>query len=676
MPESNGGGVRYGPGDEVEVKVGGSKVKVAVHAVKDGKVYGARMSDGKRVVFPLPASWLPAEAVAAPPQGLGESLGLAGLIGTHKQFRKPDEKAPHVMVKARAGTGKTFALAVGVAHMYRGRFPDVWRACVEALRFEPTPSEQQAAVWESMALSCDAQTVRFGAFNKGVVKAFEEQYRWLIESLASHGVRLEFSTMHSMGYAAIRKAVGAAALRDSLVADLCSQQMGYEDRAHLMTGRRKDQSPHEHVKVTDQMLADREVMRAVEKLVGYAKVNLLVADAEDEQERAFVHGQFAELAERYGVDIDDNKAARVFDLSANVLAACRNPAGNGWVIDFDDMISLPAYMALPIDRADLFLGDESQDWNPAQQQLARSAGDRVVFVGDPAQSIYGFAGADTASMANCKAFLEKTPRGCVELPLTVTRRCARAVVAEAKEYVPDFEAHESNAEGRVLRMRYFRQRIGGHPGAGYTELPLDETFLPHVRPSDMVVCALNGPAVSTALRLIRMGVPAYVMGRDIGKNLADLHARIVKGMTKRTAQELAEAGPMAQLFLGDYVAALSTWYAGEVWNENAKRTPSESKLRSLEDRYACLHAVAQTCVNANHVAARLAELFSDDANPAGRVRLSSIHKAKGLEATRVFYLRPPEAQLRASDREWENEQRRNLAYVAVTRAIHTLVYVE
>ena len=65
-------------------------------------------------------------------------------------------------------------------------------------------------------------------------------------------------------------------------------------------------------------------------------------------------------------------------------------------------------------------------------------------------------------------------------------------------------------------------------------------------------------------------------------------------------------------------------------------------------------------------------IFSDSAKG---LTLATVHKAKGLEAPRVFILEPDLMPSRWATQEWQQEQERNLIYVAVTRALETLVYL-
>ena len=56
------------------------------------------------------------------------------------------------------------------------------------------------------------------------------------------------------------------------------------------------------------------------------------------------------------------------------------------------------------------------------------------------------------------------------------------------------------------------------------------------------------------------------------------------------------------------------------------------------------------------------------------VRLMNLHKAKGLEWHRVYWMRPV-PRFRFDKKEWQIEQERNLNYVAATRSKHELILV-
>jgi len=65
-------------------------------------------------------------------------------------------------------------------------------------------------------------------------------------------------------------------------------------------------------------------------------------------------------------------------------------------------------------------------------------------------------------------------------------------------------------------------------------------------------------------------------------------------------------------------------------------------------------------------------IFSDEVKG---IILSTIHKAKGLENDRIFFLAPELIPSKYATQPWQYEQEQNLFYVAVTRAKHELIYV-
>lgn len=78
------------------------------------------------------------------------------------------------------------------------------------------------------------------------------------------------------------------------------------------------------------------------------------------------------------------------------------------IIDFTDMLYLPFRWKLaPIQQYDFLFIDECQDLSKAQFALAvkyDKQESRILAVGDPQQSIYGFTGADINSFDRVKIF--------------------------------------------------------------------------------------------------------------------------------------------------------------------------------------------------------------------------------------------------------------------------------
>jgi superfamily I DNA/RNA helicase len=544
-------------------------------------------------------------AVVSQPAPASSKSVLSGLV------KNVPTNPPHVVVVARAGTGKTTTLVEGLK-------------ALKGLPTSITPSVQQQAVWDQILLSkSKCRSVCFAAFNKSIAEELKKR--------VPEGC--EASTLHSMGFSAVRRKFGKAInVKESRVDDIACKLLGMERREV------NEESPL--------------LLARLRQLVSLCKVNLLdgtTADLDALCDRYDI--EFGDRYERDEAAIDKMDALRyqVFGVVRLVLDLCKR-VQDDLTIDYDDMIWIPVVLDLPCWRHDLLLVDEAQDMNRCQQALAKKCGDRLILVGDDMQAIYGFAGADSESIPRMTDELKTTGRGCVVLPLTVTRRCGRAIVKEANRYVADFAAHESNCEGKVLTK----------------EMPLvdktvkaqreEDTYLPLVQPGDMLICRANAPLVSQCFKLLKRGVRAFIVGK------ADVAQGIISLITKLDAQSVPEL-----------VKKVEEWATTELDKENAKQEPKETKLDRIADRRECVLAFCEDMLTVRDVVKRVEQLFTEVRDA---VRLSSIHKAKGLEAKRVFFLapggfKPPHPR----SQPWERQQELNMRYVGVTRAIEELVYV-
>jgi len=289
-----------------------------------------------------------------------------------------------------------------------------------------------------------------------------------------------------------------------------------------------------------------------------------------------------------------------------------------------------------------------QDLNRAQQALVRKAAKRLVLCGDDRQAIYGFAGADSDSLPRMEAELGATGQGCEVLPLTVTRRCGKRIVAEAAAIVPDFEAHESNGEGLVRRSVW-----DGESKACYRN---------EARDGDMLLCRVNAPLVQECFWFLKNGRKASIQGRNVGEGLIRLVRKVTDDDDTTPATRLVEL--------------LGRWLDEETRKEQAKKNPDDDRLINLGDRHDCIVVFTEGAGTAGDVVRKIEEVFTDDKAKPG-IRLSSIHRAKGLEARRVFLLEPERATVPhpMAKTAWQVGQEFNLRYVAITRAIEELVYV-
>lgn len=529
---------------------------------------------------------------------------MPNLATTLKHKKESMRKPPsHLIIEALAGTGKTTTLVEGLKVM-KGMEPSIH------------PSIQQLAIWEELEKSKDANSVCFVAFNKSIADELKRRVPAGCEAM----------TMHSMGLRAIRQAF-----------DIPQTGIGEKWRiidiiANLL-----------HKDVRDLRRNEFQLLNATEKLVGLCKMTLapVMSSTEGDEYDILDH-----LTSYYEIDLNGERE-QVFDLVPQVLQKCMDVKHDNR-IDFNDMIWLPIALNLPIQKYDLLLIDESQDLNRCQQALARKVGRRLVLCGDSHQAIYGFAGADSESMARMRLELQTTPEGCRVLPLTVTRRCGKGIVGEAKKVVPQFEAHESNHAGFITYQRYDDK----------SQLDDQKSYHNVVASGDMIICRVTAPLVSQCFKFLKQERKAEIIGRDIGTGLINL-------IKKFKADSIV-----------DLVSKLSDWRAKEVANENAKRFPNEAKVISINDKYECLVCFTEGRETVQEVIQKIETVFTDNGDVEA-IRLSTIHKAKGLEAKRVFFLMPEGGKCPhpMAKSEWQRNQEMNLLYVGITRAKEELVYV-
>lgn len=310
-------------------------------------------------------------------------------------------------------------------------------------------------------------------------------------------------------------------------------------------------------------------------------------------------------------------------------------------IDFDDMIWLPLALGIKHNAPFkwVFL-DEAQDTNPARRCLAKAllaSTGRLVAVGDPAQAIYGFTGADNDSLEQIARDFNTS-----SLPLHTSFRCAKAIVEEARKYVSHITAFSKNPEG-LVETKYVDQ---------------EQSWLKEVTVNDVILCRNTRPLVSLAFRLIKSGRAAKVEGRKIGEGL------------KALAKKLKYNN------YGDFCRALESYRSTEVGRLLAKKKNFAAQL--VNDKTESLIIIADTLpsFSRNGLVDRIDTIFAEGIQKSA-ITLCTIHRSKGLEWNKVFWYLPGEFQPSPfAQQAWELDQEQNLMYVAATRAKSHLVILE
>lgn len=350
-----------------------------------------------------------------------------------------------------------------------------------------------------------------------------------------------------------------------------------------------------------------------------------------------------ETIEFFNLTFQDVKRAK--SLARHIL---QDAAHDTTCIDFNDMLWLPVIHNASFVSYDYVFVDEAQDTNSLQREiLCRLSTSRLptryVFVGDPFQAIYGFRGALHDAMDGLKRDF-----GATSFPLSVSYRCPKAVVNEVHKRLTNrfpiirdgipIQSHENAQSGLVQSLSSY-----------------DKDTFPH---GSIILCRNNAPLVAHCYALLKRGVRAQILGRDIGASLIAL----VHRMKTNDLQEL------------------QTRLAAQ---RSADLEVAEQRGKSLDvivDTYDCLDMFLDMCEfdeTVDDLVRKIKSIFTDstDGPDTPSVLLSTIHKAKGGEWRDVFILDVDRIPSEYATEYWQLVQERNLLYVAITRSQQNLTYI-
>lgn len=482
--------------------------------------------------------------------------------------------AQHLIVRARAGTGKSTTIREGVK-----RAPE--------------------------------KSILIAAFSKEIQVSMEKAITLLPDgTLDTRPFSGRVQTLHAVGYACVRR------FRDNIKVAFNADRA--DSLAKSVCGLR---APDAIVRLVSKLHTKGREIKPHASTMGDLTAIAVTFECEPDE-------MYSTMG--FGLEYVEAKALEAMELAANIES--------GATIDGADMIFLPVRNGWLTKQFDLVVVDEAQDMTTAQLEIAQGVlndGGRICIVGDDRQAIFAFRGADAESLDRLKAELN-----AAELGLTTTYRCGRRIVELAQAIVPDFEAGPNNAEGEILDCTMDKLIVNASAG-------------------DYILSRVNAPLVSIAMKLLRSGKRTRVAGRDVGKGLTSL----IRKMKARSVPEL--------------LAKIEAWATRETARHRAQLTKAtngrkralEAKIEAVLDQADMMTSLTDGARNVSEVEARIDALFTDDGlGQAGMITCSSVHRAKGQEADRVFVLRDT---LRNYSIEEEN-----ITYVAITRAKKTLVWVK
>lgn len=308
-------------------------------------------------------------------------------------------------------------------------------------------------------------------------------------------------------------------------------------------------------------------------------------------------------------------------------------AGAKRVIDFDDMLYFPYTFGGEFFELDYVFVDELQDLSPLQIEVVKlctTQTTRVIGVGDRRQAVYQFRCADERAVEKFISMFN-----CEQLPLPVTYRCPTSVVELAQEYNPNILPWEKAKKGVVATM-----------GNEWTAQGFKE--------SDFILGRNNAPVLAMALSLINEDVKVQFVGKDISAGIQ----RIIKSIGETDKETFS--------------LRFEAWHKKQ--SEKLKKKVRPSELVELTDQYFCLRLLLSKLKEDESVD-KCMDILHEIFDSKRGVRLSTIHRSKGLEAERVFMLDFEKFDpLLSKDTEPELAEL-NLAYVGVTRAKSELIFI-
>lgn len=379
-----------------------------------------------------------------------------------------------------------------------------------------------------------------------------------------------------------------------------------------------------------------ELHNDVLRLVGLVKCLGLVPTSINRRSTPLIPDEvevWQEIMDVFDLDYEPYGLTTIISMTTEVLERSIEDAFNG-TIDFDDMLYMPICFGATFYKNDIVMIDEAQDISAIQRkmlhQMLKDSG-RLYAIGDRNQAIYAFRGAAYDSID-----LIGSEFKCTEFPLTYSFRCPKSIIKEAQKYVPHIQSAPGAPIGSVKHLSIVQ-------ADNFTQ-------------KDVIICRNTRPLIDMAFSLIYRGVGCYVLGSEMGKNLISLIRRL-------SPVDVEDLYKKAKKFSDERSRALIN-------------RGKEEKAFALRDRVGSLLSIIdgmEPNSSIDDVRQTINTMFSEKKHS---LTLSTIHKAKGLEWPRVFFLDSDLIPSKYATQDWQLQQEENLYYVAVTRAQEELVFIK
>lgn len=311
-------------------------------------------------------------------------------------------------------------------------------------------------------------------------------------------------------------------------------------------------------------------------------------------------------------------------------------------VDFIDLLWLPQESGYFTKKylSDIIMLDEAQDASIAQQDIISRCfkrNTRLFSFGDSDQMINAWCGSDIDSFESLKDST-KFRRDSVEFSLSTNYRCAKSIIEYAKQYTEkEIKPRDNANDGEIIY----------------------DTSLQYAKDGDMVLCRNCSPLML-----------AYREGLTLGKKMYFKDEEMANGL--QMALKLSDGDSIKDIINGVKNVLISRWNTLEK-NNDVSSTTLQQHIIPLYNIYKTLESLPSTVTDRNMLEKFIKTVFFD--KPSEGIMLSTIHKAKGLEANNVFVICPSLMPSSLAEEDWEKIEENNLFYVMTTRAKNTLNFV-
>ena len=316
-------------------------------------------------------------------------------------------------------------------------------------------------------------------------------------------------------------------------------------------------------------------------------------------------------------------------------------------IDYTDMIWLPNVLNLTTksNLYDWIFIDEAQDTSIAEQELVERCfrrGTKFVAIGDSFQQINIWAGSTEEAIER----FQKHPN-TITCKLPISYRCPKKVIELAKQYSDNIVAYEKAIEG---------------------EINYDVSIF-EPKNNDMVLCRTTAPLIELHLKYLRCNKKSFIRGSEnIKERFIDLINSTQCTLIDKNCITSDGLIPRIYTLLFDEIEKLKL---NGLNDDDAVTHPS---VLQLYDDIEAICVLSEGLTNVDELISKINTVFMGNENDA--IVLSTVHKAKGLEADNIFIYYPSLMPLKLATKDWEIKTEDNLIYVAYTRAKKTLNFMK